>query len=180
MSANHLPKISSKAISLAIVTIVLLGLTALNARVILENVLHSKETDELIVSEANPRLNPTLLQEAVKTLEGFSEGDLTSIPPSVTLEKELATEPLSVEIQNASGIDGAAASVAEILTQRGYQISALSTAPSLQNQTTIFHKAGRAEESLKIKEILEKEGWIVESIKEDVELKSEIKIVLGK
>lgn len=180
MSANHLPKISKKAIFQAIIFVVLVGLVALNARLILESVLRAQQIDDQIVSEANPRLNRALLQEAVKILESFSESNLTSLFSSVTVKDEQATEPISIEIQNASGMDGVAAKTAELFKQQGYQISALSTAPSLQNQTTVFHKIGRTEESRRIKAILEKEGWIVGLVKETGELQSDIRVVLGK
>lgn len=88
MSKNNLPKISSKAVFGAVVVLVLLVLVAINARVILENMLRARGIDEQIVSKANPSLNRALLQEAVDVLEIFPEGDLTSIFSSVTLEKE--------------------------------------------------------------------------------------------
>lgn len=180
MSVNRLPKISAKTIVKAIIFIALLFLVAINARLILDNVLKAQGIDEQIVAEANPRLNKAVLEEAIKTLESFSESNLTTIFSSVTVEQEQATGPILLEIQNASGVDGAAAEIAELLEQQGYQISGLSTAPSLQNQTTLFHKAGRAEESRKIKEYLEKEGWVVGAIKEASQLQNDIRIILGK
>jgi hypothetical protein len=162
------------------VFLILVLLVAVNARLILENVLRAQQIDDQIVSEANPRLNRTLIKEAVQILESFSNSNLTTIFPSVTVKDNEATEPILIEIQNATGIDGAAANLADLLREKGYQVSALSTAPSLQNQTTLFHKAGRAEQSRRIKEILEKEGWIVGGINEESQLQVDIRIVLGK
>ena len=180
---NHLPKISPKLLTGSLALVGLLFLGALNARLILEAMLKAKDIDARIVSEANPRLNRNKVLEAADILESSQSGDLTANQPSVTVEQEGSETPqekVNVEIENASGVTGAAASLAEVLTTEGYQVSTVSTAPSLQEKTTILYKAGRDREAQQVKAILEAQQWTVGVVEPRQEQQSDIRIVLGR
>lgn len=183
MSGNHLSKINPVQVGRAAVLVVLVALVSVNARVILENLLRTGGIDEQIVTEANPRLNRQLLSDANELLTSFSSEGLTSIFPFDTLEEESkAPESQSaaiVEIQNASGIAGAATDLAARLEELEYQIGAISTAPSLQSQTAIIYKAGRENEAGSLVEFLQSEGWPVGPPVE-AEITADIRIILGK
>ena len=183
MLTNHLSKISPKFLVKGLALVGLLLLVAGNARIILENILKSKDIDERIVSAANPRLNRKLLEEAADVLESSQSGDLTAIFPSATLEQEGSETPeirAKVEIENASGITGAAASLAEVLETKGYQVSAISTAPSLLEKTTVVYKVGLEREAQEVKQILENQQWIVGLVEQSPNQTSDIRIALGK
>lgn len=187
MLENHFKKINQTFIIKTFVLLFLSGIIVVNIKVIVDNLVSSLGIDETIVSEANPRLNKKLIQEATTTLESFSSQELTSISTSVTLEQGSANsgveEPsnISIEIQNASGITGAASEIAEKLALQGYQISAISTAPSLQGSTKVFYKPGKAADAQTILQIIQDENWLVESSQEaEAEQQVDILIVLGK
>lgn len=161
----------------------LLLLIAVNARVILENILRARDIDARIVSEANPRLNRQRVKEAGEILKNTQSNDLTAISPSVTVEQDRAEAPketIGIEIQNASGKTGAAANLEELLKTNGYNVSAISTAPSLQDKTTVSYKGGLETEAQKVKDILESQQWIANLVETDENLKTDILIVLGR
>lgn len=180
MSANHLPKLNKATLVEALVFLGLGLLVAVNARIILENLLESRQIADEIVSEASPRLNRTIMEEAVSALENDSQENLTSPSPTVTVENETSGSPVRIDIQNASGVDGAASDLREILIQRGYQIGAISTAPSFENQTVIFHGTGRVEEARRVQTILQEEGWAVGKLVESQGSETDLTLVLGK
>lgn len=168
-----------------VVIITLSVVVTANAKIIVENVVRSSGVDEELLSEAVPRLNRDQLKEAEKTIDNFGKHDLTSIFTSDTLDIE-ATSPgiqrvITLKIQNASGISGAAADIAEIAQQKGYQINEISTAPALQKITTVIFKTGLAEEAKKVEAFLKEEGWplgISQQSREEVNY--DISIILGR
>jgi uncharacterized protein YneF (UPF0154 family) len=179
MSANHFPQINKQLMFRAAVLLLLILLVAINARMILESVLAAKGIDEEIVAEANPRLNKELLQKAVTILGKKGSEDLTSIFSTATVERQEVSGPVTIEIQNGSSVNGAAAGISRILSESGYIISDISTAPSLQTQSTVFYKQGRAEEAVQVGDMLTAEGWSVKSVQEAQDLGNDIRIVLG-
>jgi hypothetical protein len=184
MSDDLLPKIKIETLIQIAILLVLVSIVAGNARFIIDNLIRSREVDEKIVTEANPRLNRKLIQDAITMLEDFQSSDeLTSFSPSATLESE-ATEPgekseITLEVQNASSINGAAADVASKLLKQGYIVSAISTAPAVQNRTTIFHKAGKLGIAQSLREFLVSEGWPTD-LQGISEQQVDIIIILGK
>lgn len=178
MSANHLPKLSNALVE----GLIFLGLTvlvAVNARIILEHLLASRQIKDEIVSQAAPRLNRNLLMEAVEMISNPSQENLTSIFPAVTVKDEKSGSPVRIEIQNASGITGAATNVGQILIQRGFEVGAISTAPSLRTSTVIIHGTGRAEAARSVAAIIEAEGWPVGSTSEAQDLGTDLVVILG-
>ncbi len=185
MSDNPLTKINQSVLAKSAVLLLLTVVIVANVRVIVDNIVNAKGIDEQIVSEANPRLNKKLIQEAIETLESFSSSELTSISPSATVEIESTNSGIeqqsSVAIQNASGVNGAASEFAAVLAQQGYQISAISTAPSLEGQTLVLFKPGKAEEAQNIEQLLRDEGWsVAESQESNRDQQFDLLIVLGK
>ena len=185
MSDNHLSKINTTSLGRIAILIVLIAISVINARFLIDNILHSEEIDEKIVSEANPRLDRQAINQAISILDSFKDKELTSIFTSDTLDTEtLETETeqeITIEIQNASGIAGAAADISEKLTQKGYQINSISTAPTKQKVTRIFYKTGKAEEAKAIEALLNSQNWPVQGVQEITEeIQSDIRIILGK
>lgn len=169
--------------------IVILALIAIglgNARFIISNIVGSGGINEAIVAEANPRLNRLRLEKAVAVIDSFATAEeLTSILPSDTLDVEATGSSVKrviiIEIQNASGINGAAAELAEKLSQLGYQVNNVFTAPARQTNTTLIYKAGNAEEAKALGELLTSEGWPIGSSREAAgERQSDITIIIGR
>ncbi len=183
MSTNHLPKISQKYLVKGLALIGLILLIAGNARIILDNILKAQGIDSRIVLDANPRLNRQRVKEAGEILESTQSSDLTAIFPSATVEQErteASQEAVGIEIQNASGKTGAAANLKELLESEGYEVSAISTAPSIQEKTGISYKVGLEREAQKVKQILETKDWTVSLVSQAENLKTDILIVIGK
>lgn len=179
MSASRLPKINPRILIKTTIFIGLSALVAVNLRFILSSILRTKQIDEEIVSEANPRLNKELLNLAEKIIDESSDGDLTGIFPSATVESGAVEIPAVVNIVNASGINGAAAELSQIFSSEGFEIGALSTAPSIQNQTVVFHKKSRSEAAQLIIGILEKEGYGPATGQVRENLKTDLEVVIG-
>lgn len=185
---SNLLKITNKTIlSKAAIVLALSAIVVANAKIISDNIVASQGIDEAIVAEANPRLNKKLLQNAISTLESFATGELTSSLPADTVENEATKsgeneqKSTTVEIQNASGVLGAASDLAERLSLIGYQISAVSTAPSLEGQTTVTYKAGKAAEAQEIVDVLNSQDWpIGASQQASQDQPYDVVIILGK
>lgn len=183
MSNNHLYKINISRFGRIIIAFVLITISVINARFLIDNIQLSKIIDEKIVSEANPRLDRQLMIKATTMLDSFSSIELTSNFTSDTLDSEVTIPAniaeVSVEIQNASGVTGAASNLSIKLADQGYKISAISTAPTKQNKTTIFYKKGKAAVAQSLSDLLLIEEWSAELI-ETIEQQPDIIIVLGK
>jgi hypothetical protein len=181
MSENRLPKIEPSLIARIAILIGLFVLAVVNIRIIIDNLQHLEDIDQEIVNQANPSLNKKFIIEAVNILESFQDSELTTIFTSDTLESEgLNQQPVIVDIQNASGITGAAASLAEILSQKNYQIGTISTAPSRQIQTLVLFKEGREENAQALVSVLQEQDWPVGAVEKTEELAVDITIILGK
>lgn len=161
------------------------SLILVNTRLIIDNLLHSNDIEEEIVSEANPRLNKNQIKEASEIVKKLEMNELTTILPSDRVENESTNsgveENIYLEIQNASGINGAASELARKLQEQGYFVKAISTAPSLSGETIVFYKAGRKEQAETISSFLNKEGWAADSLQEKtLEQPLDIMIILAK
>lgn len=185
MSEKRSIKIKSSHIGMLVTLAFLMVVITVNSKFIVENVVRSNEVDEETIFEAVPRLNRQQLQSAVELLDNFQSNNLTSNFPSDTLDKE-ATAPgeqriISLNIQNASGINGAAAELALVAQQKGYEIQRVSTAPSLQKTTTVVYKKGFVKETKAVEDLLTSEGWpLGQSLETDQEQPYDIIIILGK
>lgn len=181
MSVNRLSKIEPELIARAAILIGLFILAIVNLRLILDNLQHLQDIDQEIVNQANPSLNKKAIWKAVKIIDSFKEGELTTVFTSDNLEsEEVSAQPALVDIQNASGINGAAASLAEILSQKNYQVGTISTAPSTQPKSIILFKEGREESAQALVSILEAEAWPVGTVEKTEVLTTDITIILGK
>ncbi len=185
MSEKRSIKIKSSHIGMLVALAFLMVVITVNSKFIVENVVRSNEVDEEAILEAVPRLNRQQLQSAVDLLNDIQSNNLTSNFPSDTLDKE-ATVPgeqriISLNIQNASGINGAAAEFAQAAQQSGYEIQEVSTAPSLQKTTTVVYKKGLKAEAKAVEDLLISEGWPVGQNQETgQEQPYDIIIILGK
>lgn len=168
-----------------IVFLALSALTVVNVRLVIDNLLLSGTIDEAIVNQANPRLDKGKIDLALAAIKAFQSSELTSFFTSDTVDNKADSEEqstaITIEIQNASGINGAATNVAEKLQELNYIINAISTAPAKNNQTTLFYRQDQREKIQKLEEILKNEGWPV-SISQLAEAGQSVDfiVVLGK
>lgn len=178
MSANLLIKLNRKNALQGLFGFAAMLLIAGNVRVIVESQLRARQIDEKILTEANPRLNRSRIMEALELIENQDSDHLTSIFSTATVVGETAKRQVSVHIENASGVNGAAANLAQALTEGGFQVSAISTAPSLEDQTTVFHRSESEKEARTVRILIESQGWTVGRLVERSQTE-DIRIVLG-
>ena len=184
MSIKHSPKISFETLWRSLVVFGLVLLAVGNVRVILENALRSKDVDNQIVSEATPRMSRQLVEEASAILKSFSSRELTTQEASASVEQEGQNPQEGIRgktaaIHNASGTNGAGASVAQALKDEGLIVSDISTAPSLQTGTTVFYRKEATSASQSMKATLDSLGWTVTTLEERQE-QTDFFIVLGR
>jgi hypothetical protein len=185
MSDNPLKKISQLFIIKIILILFLGGIITVNAKLISDSLVKAQGIDDKIVSEANPRLNKKLVDQAIDILNSSKAPELTTISPDAKVENEAnisdKINATSIEIQNGSGITGAAAEIAEQLANAGYQIRVISTALSKEVNTSIYYLAGKADVAKEAEKLLLEKNWPVTLIEEkDSGLNTDLLIILGK
>jgi hypothetical protein len=178
------------AFSLAII---LLGVSLFCGRICLEALQKAYGVDETNAVSGSVQLNRQTLDKAISLLDENNTGEKKEVKKTSALEQlvdskessnsSLATnlsEPLIVEIVNASGVTGAAKTVSELFTSKKTAVN-LTNNQSLLDETSVFYKNEYRDWKNHLESNLTKYGFKVEKEGKLEDTESvDIRIVLGK
>lgn len=155
----------------------LLSVCFLAGRFIYQTLDLAKAKKEIEENQLPPELDLQTLQQTLSSLENRLDLTRETTPAMVESKEEI----LSVEIINASGIDGAAAGIKADLETKGFTVPAISTALSLVDGTSILAKPGIQETTIAlIKEVLAEEFLVFKEGHLEENYFVDISIILGR